>query len=95
MKIRAGTVEHAVLPVLLKRDLDTMGAQMVERRRVVVVGNREGMMHAAMIVGHRIDCRVALYQDEARNPGASDLTVALDPAFAGATRAEAMLIGIL
>src|ERR1700726_688843 len=41
---------------------------MIECRRVFVVRNREGMMHAAMIAGHGIDRRVALHQDEA-SPG--------------------------
>src|ERR1700736_4064480 len=41
---------------------------MVECRCVFVVRNREGMMYAAMIVGHGIDRRVALHQDEA-SPG--------------------------
>src|SRR5947209_2389199 len=41
---------------------------MVERRQVFIVRNREGMMHAAMIVGHGIDRRVAPHQDEA-SPG--------------------------
>jgi hypothetical protein len=34
VKIGAWAVEHAALPVLLERDLDTMSAQMVERRWV-------------------------------------------------------------
>src|SRR5262252_3867531 len=42
-----------------------MRAQMIERCPIVVVRNGKGMMHAAMVVRHGIDRRVALDQDEA------------------------------
>src|SRR5215469_14729217 len=38
---------------------------MIERCPIVVVRNCKGMMHAAMVVRHRIDRRIALDQDEA------------------------------
>jgi hypothetical protein len=37
---------------------------MIECRPVVVMGDDEGMMHAAVVVGHGIDGRVALNQDQ-------------------------------
>src|SRR5712691_1221640 len=52
VKIGARTVEHAALPVLFKRDLDPMSAQMVERCFVLVMCDDEGVMHAAMVVEH-------------------------------------------
>src|SRR5260370_20046901 len=65
MKIGAWAVEYAALPVLLEGDLDAMSAQMLKCSRVLVVCNREGMMHTAMVVGHGVDRRVTLDQDEA------------------------------
>jgi hypothetical protein len=70
VKIRARAVEHATLPVLLKRDLEAMSAQMSQCSRVLVVCDGEGMMHTAMVVGHRIERRIMFYQDEAM-PAAS------------------------
>src|ERR1700730_1028994 len=65
MEIGARAVEHAALPVLLEGYLDAMSAQMIESCFVLVVRNREGMMHTAMVVGHSIDRRITLHQDEA------------------------------
>src|SRR5258708_40142948 len=66
MKIGAWAVEYAALPVLLEGDLDAMSAQMLKCSRVLVVCNREGMMHTAMVVGHGVDRRVTRYQELAR-----------------------------
>jgi hypothetical protein len=41
---------------------------MVEGRLVVVMGDDEGMMHAAVVVEHRVDRRLVLDQDQA-GPG--------------------------
>src|SRR5207248_2244954 len=65
VKIRARAIEHAALPIFFEGDLDAMSAQMLERGRVLVVPDGEGMMHTAMVVGHRIDRRVTLDQDDA------------------------------
>ena len=49
---------------LLEGDLDAMSAQMVERCLEIGVRDSEGMVNDAMVVGHRIDRRLALYQAE-------------------------------
>ena len=41
VKIGTLTFEHAALPVLLERDLDAMGGQMMERHRAQVVRERQ------------------------------------------------------
>src|SRR5262245_34381790 len=41
---------------------------MVECRRVVVMGDDKGMMHAAVVLWHPVDRRLALDQDQA-GPG--------------------------
>src|SRR5882757_6238653 len=41
---------------------------MVERRLVLTVSDREGVMYASMVFEHEIDRRVAFHQDETR-PG--------------------------
>src|SRR5215472_8910419 len=64
MKIGTGTVEHAALPVLLEGDFDAMSAQMVERSVIFLMRNGEGVVDTAMVVGHGIDRRIALHQDE-------------------------------
>jgi hypothetical protein len=66
VKIGARSVDDAALAILLKGDLDAILAQMVERRRVILMCDRKGMMHTAVILGPRIDRRVALHKDETR-----------------------------
>ena len=51
MKIRARTVEHAALPVLLEGDLDAMRAQMLKCNRVFVVRDSESDCAADMQQG--------------------------------------------
>src|ERR1700751_1944652 len=68
VEIGARAVDDAALPVLLEGDLDAVGAQMVEGLAVLVMRDDEGMVHAAMVVEHRVNRRLALDQDQA-GPG--------------------------
>src|SRR6266536_5540135 len=65
-EIGAWPVDDAALAVFLESDLDVVSAQMVERGRIILDGER--MMHAAMVLRRRVDRRIALDEDEA-GPG--------------------------
>src|SRR5690242_16636477 len=65
VKIGARAVDDAALAVLFEGDRDAVLAKMVERRAVVVVRDREGVMHAARVLGTQVDRRVALDEDQA------------------------------
>jgi len=68
VEIGARPVDDPTLPVLFEGDLDAVGAKVVECRLVVVMRDDKRMMHAAMVVLHRVDRRGALDQDQA-SPG--------------------------
>src|SRR5260370_11086 len=55
-EIGARAVDDPALAVFLEGDLDAVSAQMVERRRVILMPDGKGMMPAAMALGHP-DCR--------------------------------------
>lgn len=52
--------ERAGLIAVVQKDQPpAVGGRQLERRLVLVVPDRKGMMNAAMVVTHRIDRRVA------------------------------------
>ncbi len=65
IEISARPVQDAALAIFLEGDRDPMRAQMIEGGRIILVRHGKGMMHAAMVVGDRVDRRLALYQDHA------------------------------
>ena len=65
VEIGARAVDDAALAVLFEGDRDAVLAKMVERRLVLVVCDGKGVVHAAMVLGVRVDRRVALDEDQA------------------------------
>src|SRR5436305_1338861 len=49
-----------------------MRPQMVERRRVLLMRNRKGMVHAAVVLGRAIDRRLTLDEDQAGAGGVEE-----------------------
>src|SRR5262249_8583161 len=53
------------LPVLFEGDFDTVLSQVVERGAIVLMRDTEGVVDAAVVLGTRIDRRIAPNEDQA------------------------------